>query len=143
MKDTILCGSLSGMTGGLVQIVYSIILRARFGMQRIFMEFAKNAFMSRVFPGFLADIVGSVILLFFDAVIGILFLLYIRTFSSNHYYLKSLLYGAFIWTVLGMAGNSLRLSLFQNIPPLQALIVLIGAILYSLTTAFVLRRLTA
>ena len=112
-------------------------------MQRIFVDFAKNAFMSRVFSGFLADIVGSIILLSFDALIGVLFLLYIRTFSSDHYYLKSALYGAFVWVVLGMLGNNLRLSLFQDIPPMQALIVLAGAILYSLTTAYVLRRLTA
>lgn len=136
-----MAGALAGTIGAFIQDIYGYLVKIIGFTDRGFIDFARAVIFYDVKNGTTEVIVASIAHIIWDLLLGILFVYIINSMSSSYYYLKAFIYGLFLWFMIQVLGTLFRLPMFFNIPAWAALITLIGAVIYSLAIAFLIRVL--
>ena len=139
MKDRLVAGGLAGMIAGFIQYAYGLITEAIGITDRAFGQFSEIVLSSRIYTGVLGFVIGLLAHLAVTIMFGVLFAYLIEKSSSRYYLLKGAGYGLVLWFLLSGFGTVARLPLFEDIPPLAALDILIGSLLYGVTLGYVLK----
>lgn len=141
MKDRLVAGALAGAVAALVQDAYGLTVKALGITDRIFTDFAAVMIMFKPEKGALGFLVGLIAHVIVGIIFGIVFAYIILKTSSNYFLLKGLCYGLILWFLLLGLGTMWRLPLFTVVPPKPALVIFVGALLYGLVTAYILKLL--
>jgi uncharacterized membrane protein YagU involved in acid resistance len=139
VKDRLVAGGLAGMIAGFIQYAYGLITEAIGITDRAFGQFSEIVLSSRIYTGVLGFVIGLLAHLAVTIMFGVLFAYLIEKSSSRYYLLKGAGYGLVLWFLLSGFGTVARLPLFEDIPPLAALDILIGSLLYGVTLGYVLK----
>lgn len=139
MKDKIMAGSLAGFVGAILQDIYGFFVKVTGLSDRGFIDFARAVISSAVNGGVLETVLAFITHLIWDLMLAILFTYLFNSLSSSYYYYKAIIYGSALWFMIQTVGTLFRLPMFYHIPASAALVTLLGAIIYSLGIAFILR----
>jgi hypothetical protein len=143
MKDRLLSGGIAGMVGAVVQNIYSYVIRGLNLAEHTYSDFATTVLTSRVYSDPVGLVVGFIAYLAVGVILGILFAYLIASTGSDYHYIKGLLYGLVMWFILTGFGTIFGLATFIGIPPVSALLILAGGLLYGVVTAYMLKALDA
>lgn len=122
-----------------MQSLLSLAVKALGWTERTFADFAEVLIMFRCYPGFWAFIVGMLSHLAYTGTLGYLFACLIKNTSSKYFLFKVIAWGFFLWFISLGVGTIFRLPRFTDIPPVPALMTLIGSIVYSFLNGYILR----
>jgi hypothetical protein len=139
VKDRLVAGGLAGIIAGLIQYVYGLIVLKLGLTDRIFGQYSDVLFSNRVYTGFLGAIMSILTHLAVTLITGVLFAYIIEKTSSRYYLLKGAGYGFVLWFLLSSFGTIYKMPLFTDIPAQSALVVLVGAIIYGIALAYILK----
>jgi len=142
MEDRLTPGAVAGITGGIIQVAYGSTLKALKITPIIFTDFAKILILGKPFTGPIAFIVGAVCHLLFAAIFGVVLSYVIKYTTKRFYLLKGLGIGLAAWTFANGSGTFFKMPVFSVVPPLQGLIILVGAAIFGLTSALTLKLVT-
>ena len=134
-------GALAGTIGALIQDAYGYLVKLTGLSDRGFIDFARAVVFYDVKNGTTEMIVASIAHIIWDLFLGILFVYLINSMSNSYYFLKALIYGLFLWFIIQVLGTLFRLPMFFHIPARAAIITLIGAVIYSLGIALIIKVL--
>ncbi|HBF37734.1 MAG TPA: hypothetical protein DDW50_10470 [Firmicutes bacterium] len=141
MNDKIILGALAGTIGAFLQDLCGYIAEIIGFSDRGFIDFARAVILFNIKSGALETFLASIAHIIWDLLLGILFAYLIKNTSDSFYYLKALIYGLVLWFMIHTAGTLFRLPLFFRIPASAAMATLLGAIVYSLGIAFIIKFL--
>lgn len=139
LKDRLVAGGLAGIIAGLIQYAYGLITEAIGFSDRSFGQFSEIVLSSRVYTGVLGFVMGLLSHIAVAIMFGVLFAYLIEKSSSRYYLIKGAGYGLVLWFLLSGFGTVAKLPLFEDIPPLPALDILIGSILYGVILGYSLK----
>jgi uncharacterized membrane protein YagU involved in acid resistance len=141
MEDQMISGAIAGTAGAVIQNVYSFLLRLWGLSDRGYIDFGRAVIFFQVKDGKLMSFLGLIAHITLDILLGILFAYIIKNSTSRYYYFKAIIFSLASWFFLHTAGTALRLPEFFNISSHAALTTLIGAFIYGLSSAYILRIL--
>lgn len=140
LNDRMTGGILAGMAGALVQNIYMYLAKSLGLTDIMYVDVARHFIFSQDYNGFLAVIVALLAHFTIDSLWGVLFAFLIKYTSSSFYLLKGVFFSTAIWFFIRVFGTKI-FGVVPGSPPLTALVFFIGASLFGLTIAFVLRVL--
>lgn len=142
MKDRLTPGFIAGVLGSILQRVYFWVV-AFFGISdKSYTDYGKIIIMYKPFKGVLAFVIGFIFVLIIGGLLGIVVSYVIKNTSSRFYILKAVLVGISAWLILLTPGTFFRMPMFTVVPPLDSLFMLIGSIIWGLSAAWFLKKLT-
>ncbi|MDT3700099.1 MAG: hypothetical protein RO469_11805 [Thermincola sp.] len=139
--DRIMAGAIAGCIGTAAQNIYGQTAKALGITDRAFLDFARIILFHKSYGGVFGFIAGFIAHLTFGMLSGALFAYVIRKSSSTHLYFKGSVMGAAIWFFSLGIGTLYNLPMFVDIPPIPALSIFVGALIWGLVTAFSLKIL--
>jgi hypothetical protein len=142
MADRVVKGILAGMSGAIVQDIYTFICKSIGFTNITYLDVAKAVLFNQSFKGFLALFVGFLGQLVIDGFWGIGFAFFIKYTSSRYYLLKGVFWGCGIWFLVRVIITKFfGLPVLGENTPQVALFFFIGASLFGLTVATILKLL--
>ena len=138
VKDRLVAGALAGIIGGTVQYIYGTIIKA-IGISGIaFKDFGEIIILSKDLKGLLSSIVGLIAHLTLAALFGVVFAFLIQQTSRNYFWVKTVGFSLAVWFFPLAVGTIFKLPRFSTMKPHESLLILLGALIYSFVTAYVL-----
>ncbi len=135
-NDRLIAGAIAGVSGSVVQNIYGQVVKGLGITDRAFLDFAEVALLSRTYSGFFGIVAGIISHLVFGMLVGVLFVYLLQKTSSNYLYLKGLGFGIGIWFFSLAIGTMFNFPMFTETPPVPALVMFVGALLWGFVTAF-------
>lgn len=136
-----MAGAIAGCLGAAAQNIYGQTAKALGITDRAFLDFARIVLFHNSYGGVFGFIAGVIAHLTFGMLLGTLFAYVIYKSSNTHLYFKGSAMGAAIWFFSLGVGTLYDLPMFKGIPPIPALSIFVGAIIWGLVTAFSLKIL--
>jgi hypothetical protein len=140
-QDRGTAGMIAGASASVIQIIYGQIMKTTGLTDRTFTDFAKIFIMYNKYSGILSLIIGVITQIILGSLLGTGFAFFIKKTSNNYLYLKGLSSGGLAWLFFGISGTVYKLPLFFKLPPQQAIIIFIGALIYGFFLAYFLNLL--
>lgn len=140
-NDRSVAGALAGAIGAIAQQVFSLLVKHAGVSNKDFGNFSGIMVMSKIFPGILSHIVQFLGHLAVGMLFGIIFAQIFKYTSSTYWWLKGMIYGFLLWILLTGVGTLFKMPVWRVINPSTAITLLLGSIIYSLVTAYTLRKL--
>ncbi len=135
-SDRLIAGAIAGVSASVVQNIYGQVVKGLGITDRAFLDFAEVALLSRTYSGFFGIVAGIISHLAFGMMFGVLFVYLLQITSSNYLYLKGLGFGIGIWFFSLAIGTMFNFPMFTETPPVAALVMFVGALLWGAITAF-------
>lgn len=142
INDRMTRGIIAGSSGALVQNIYMYLAKSLGLTDIMYVDVARHFIFTEAYDGVLAVVVALLAHFTIDSFWGVLYAYLIKYTSSRYYLLKGFAFGAAIWFFIRVFGTKL-FKVVPGSPPLTALVFFIGASLFGLTMALVLRALDA
>ena len=142
MEDRLTPGAVAGLTGGLIQIIFGSVIKGFHISPYVFTDFARILILGKPYQGVLAFIVGVVCHLIMATMFGIILSYVIKYTTKRFYMLKGLCVGLVAFTFAGGSGTFYKMPVFTALPPLSAIVIIVGSSIYGLTTALTLKLVT-
>lgn len=139
MKDRLVSGGIAGAIAAIIQNLYGMLAKAVGLTDRTFAEFAATMVSQKVYMGVLGFIMGVVAHTIVGIMLGAIFAYLIKQSSSRYYLLKGFGFGIVSWFLLLSLGSIYNVPKFADIPPKAQLVTLLGAIIFGLVNAYVLK----
>lgn len=139
--DRFIAGAVAGVSGSVVQNIYGQVVKGLGITDRAFLDFAEAALFGRIYGGFFGFVAGTISHLVFGMFAGMLFVYLLQKTSSNYLYLKGLGLGVGIWFFSFAIGTMFNFPMFTQTPPIPALVIFAGALLWGIVTAFSIKIL--
>lgn len=141
MKDRFIAGSVAGLVGAAIQVIYGYAVKATGIADRSFHDFGKVFIMSSAAKGILSETVGIMSNLTNGIFFGIIFAFIIYLTSSKYYLIKGLIYGTILWHIFLGLGTMYKMPAFGKFSPSSSLATLIGSLIYGIVAAYILKIL--
>lgn len=141
IDDTTMAGAISGLIGAFCGMIFGLVLKWLGFTDRTFHDFAQVFILSKVDPGALPFLIGTLAHLGVGGLNGAIFAHFIAATTRKNMIIKGAFLGVTMWLLFIGFGNYFRMMKFINMPPLSALIVWINSAVYGLTMSYTLSRL--
>lgn len=138
INDRMTRGIIAGASGALVQNVYMLLAKSLDLTDIMYVDVARHFIFTQPYDGFLAVFVALLAHFTIDSFWGVVFAFLIEHTSSRFYMLKGFAFGTSIWFFIRVFGTKI-FGVVPGSPPLTALVFFVGAVLFGLTIAIVLR----
>ena len=135
-NDRLIAGAIAGISASVVQNIYGQVVKGLGITDRAFLDFAEVALLSRTYGGFFGIVAGIISHLAFGMLLGVLFVYLLQITSSNYLFLKGLGFGIGIWFFSLSLGTMFNFPTFTEVPPVAALVMLVGALLWGTVAVF-------
>ena len=135
-SDRLIAGAISGISASAAQNIYGQVVKGLGITDRAFLDFAEVALLSKTFGGFWGIVIGILSDLVFGMILGVLFVFLLQITSSNYLYLKGLGFSISIWFFSLAIGTMFNFTKFTVTPPVAALVMFVGALLWGAVVAF-------
>lgn len=142
MEDRLTPGAVAGLTGGLIQIIYGSVIKGFNISPYVFTDFGRILILGKHYEGVLAFIVGVVCHLILAIMFGVILSYVIKYTTKRFYMLKGLGVGLVAFTFAGGSGTFFKMPVFSSLPPISAIVILIGSAIFGLTAALTLKLVT-
>jgi len=142
LQDLVTPGALAGIFGALMLALYDIAVQLTLHLDQTFLYFAMRLLMYDYFQGQLAYLIGLVCHLTLGSVYGIVLAYIVKVSTPQKYLFKGALLGLVIWIMHVSGVAFFRMPGLYGIQPPQALIHIIGNLVFGLTAAVMLKYLT-
>ncbi len=141
MEDRLVTGGIAGLVGAAVQNTYSFVVKGLNLAEYTYSDFATTVLTNSVYSDPAGLLAGFISYLAVGVILGVLFAYLIASTSSDYLYIKGLLYGLVMWFILTGFGTIFSLETFIGIPPISALLILVGGLLFGVVTAHIIKIL--
>lgn len=138
MKDRAMVGGVAGLFSSILSTIYEVIAERLRITDRSFLDYTATLVSHNVYPGIQGFIVGFFSQAATGILFGVTFIYLIKLVSSRYYLLKGLGFGFSLWFILSGFGVIYNLPTIRDIPPTVSLFDLTNALLYGLTTAYII-----
>lgn len=141
MEDRLVAGGIAGMLGAAVQNIYSFAVKGLNLAEYTYSDFATTVLTNRVYSDPVGLLAGFIAYLAVGVILGVLFAYLIASTTSDYLYIKGLFYGLAMWFILTGFGTIFSLATFVGLPPIGALLILVGGLLFGVVTAHIIKIL--
>ncbi len=140
-NDRSTAGAIAGLIGALTQQIFSKVFEYLSITQKDFGDFSGVMVMSHSFQGVLAHVVQWLGHMAVGMLLGIIFSWLFMFTSSKYWWFKGVVFGFIFWFLLTSIGTLFKMPVWRVITPRSAITLLIGSLIYSVITAYVLKLL--
>jgi hypothetical protein len=142
INDRFTKGVIGGISGAILQNIYAYFAML-LGFTNInYLDVARAVLLNNNYQGFFAFLVGFLGQLIIDCIWGVIFAFLIIKISKEYIVLKGIVFGLGIWFLVRVIITKLFKLPVLNDTPEIAFFFLIGAVLFGLTLALVLKLLS-
>jgi uncharacterized membrane protein YagU involved in acid resistance len=140
VKDTLTRGAIAGIIGAIIQNTYAFTSKAIGFTDRIYVDYAGVMIMYQYPKGTISFIVSLIAHLMVDIMLGVILAFILKYSTEKYYIVKGALFGGVVWFLLMGLAKLYRLPQFTKVPPQSALSLFVGAIVFGVTTGYVIKR---